>query len=110
MKKLLTAALLFALFTGFAGTTMAADGAAIFKSKCLACHGLDGKGTAMAPAFQGSAYINDSTAADITATIKNGRNGSAKMYKNFALGMPPQSLSDDELSAVVSYLKSLASK
>ncbi len=110
MKKLFTGVILFALFIGFTGTTLAADGSAIFKAKCLACHGPDGKGTVMAPAFKGNAYINDSTAEEITATIKDGRNGAAKKYKNFALGMPPQHLNDDELSAVVSYLKSLASE
>ena len=108
MKNLSIVALLFALITVFAGTSMAADGASIYKSKCLACHGLDGKGTAMAPAFVDSAFIADSEDADIVATIKDGRNGSEKKYKNFALGMPPQkSLTDDELAEVVTYLKSL---
>jgi mono/diheme cytochrome c family protein len=98
-----------ALSLAFAGSAMAANGAGLFKSKCLACHGPDGKGTAMAPAFAGNAWIKDTSAADIAAVIKKGRNGSAKLYKNFALGMPPQgSLSDGDINALVEYLKSLS--
>ncbi len=97
-----------ALSLAFAGSAMASNGAGLFKSKCLACHGPDGKGTAMAPAFAGSAWVKDTSAADIAAVIKNGRNGSANTYKNFALGMPPQSLSDGDINALVEYLKSLS--
>ncbi len=97
-----------ALSLAFAGSAMASNGAGLFKSKCLACHGPDGKGTAMAPAFTGNAWIKDSSAADIAAVIKKGRNGAAKTYKNFALGMPPQSLSDGDINALVEYLKSLS--
>ncbi len=104
--------MLFALFIGFAGTTLAADGAAIFKSKCLACHGSEGKGTAMAPAFQGNEFVKTSESDVIAQTIQNGREGDQKMYKQFVLAMPPQKgvLSADEISAVITYLKSLASK
>lgn len=92
----------------FTGTALAADGAAIFKAKCVACHGNDGAGTAMAPAFKGNAFIKDSKAEDIAAVVKNGREGAAKKYKNFALAMPKQTLNDDEVKAVVDYLKGLA--
>lgn len=92
----------------FAGSALAADGASIFKSKCLACHGPDGKGTAMAPAFAGNDFIKNSSEDEIKHVIKSGRAGAAKKYKNFALSMPPQSLSDAEISAVITYLKSLA--
>ena len=33
----------------FATTAIAADGAALYKSKCAACHGADAKGSKMAP-------------------------------------------------------------
>ncbi len=97
-----------ALSLAFAGSAMASNGAGLFKSKCLACHGPDGKGTAMAPAFTANSWVKDTAAADIAAVIKNGRNGAAKKYKNFALGMPPQSLSDGDINALVEYLKSLS--
>jgi len=108
MRKLLGFGV-FAIAVAFAGASMAADGAAIFKSKCSPCHGPDGGGTAMAPAFKGSAYVKDSKEEDIAGTIKNGRSGAAKKYKNFAIDMPAQkTMTDDELKAVVGYLKSIA--
>ena len=109
MRKLFILGVM-ALSLAYAGSAIASDGAAIFKSKCLACHGPDGKGTAMAPAFQGSDYIKSSDAAEIAKTIKDGRSGAAKKYKNFALSMPAQkgNLSEADISAVIEYLKSVA--
>jgi mono/diheme cytochrome c family protein len=47
MKRMLIAA---ALVLGFAGAAQAAeDGAALYKSKCAACHGAQGEGAKMAP-------------------------------------------------------------
>ncbi len=113
MKKILLGALLVAVTAGTAGlasTAMAADGPALYKSKCMACHGMGGKGTAMAPGFTGSEYINSSSEADITDVIVKGRNGAAKKYKKFALGMPPQKLAEADVKALVAHLKSLAKK
>ena len=45
MKRIAIA--LFAV--AFATTALAADGAAVYKSKCAACHGADGKGSKVAP-------------------------------------------------------------
>lgn len=44
MKRIVTA-----LFAVAFATAAFADGAAVFKSKCAACHGADGKGSKMAP-------------------------------------------------------------
>ena len=47
MKRMIVA---FALVVGFAGVARAAeDGAALYKSKCAACHGPNGEGAKMAP-------------------------------------------------------------
>jgi hypothetical protein len=64
----------------------------------------------MAPAFQGSEYVRTSEPAVIAKTIEDGRAGDQKKYKQFVLAMPPHKgvLSVDEISAVVTYLKSLA--
>ena len=98
----------FALAVAFSGSAIAADGAAIFKTKCVACHGADGKGTPMGPAQAGNDFIKNSKEADIAAVIKNGREGAAKKYKQFAMAMPKQTtLSDDDVKAVIAYLKSL---
>ena len=107
MKRFLSIAVV-ALSVAVAGSAIAADGTAIFKSKCAPCHGADGQGTAMAPAFKGNAFIKDSAEADIAHVLQNGRNGAEKKYKNFAIGMPKQTLSDDEIKAVIAHLKDIA--
>ncbi len=111
MRKLIGVGVV-ALSLALAGSALAADGASVFKSKCLPCHGAEGKGTAMAPAFQGNSFIKSASKADIENVIKNGRAGAQKKYKNFALSMPPwkASLKADQISAVADYLKSLANK
>ncbi|MBI5455073.1 MAG: cytochrome c [Deltaproteobacteria bacterium] len=109
MKRLIGFGVL-ALGVAFSGSALAADGAAIFKAKCAACHGAEGQGTAMAPAFQGNAFIKESKEDVIGQTITNGRDGAAKKYKQFAIGMPKQSLAGDDLSSVIAHLKSLAAK
>ena len=90
----------------------AGAGSKIFQAKCLPCHGAEGAGTAMAPAFQGNSFIKKSSKAEIANTIKNGRAGAEKHYKNFALAMPPQKtvLSEADINNVIDYLKTLANK
>ena len=107
MKRFLAVGVV-ALSVAFAGSALAADGTAIFKAKCAPCHGADGQGTAMAPAFKANAFVKSSAEADIAKVIKDGRNGAEKKYKNFAIGMPKQTINDDEVKAVVAYLKDLA--
>jgi len=108
MKRLIGFGLAAAVVFGGATFAAAADGGAIFKSKCSTCHGPQGQGTKMAPAFKGNAFIKNSSEADIANVIKSGRNGAEKKYKEFAIGMPKQTLNDDEVRAVVAQLKSLA--
>jgi cytochrome c oxidase cbb3-type subunit 3 len=110
MKRILMTSMLFAACVGFAGSAMAADGEALYKTKCLMCHGADGKGTPMGPAFNGNAFITSSSDQAIAEVITKGREGAAKTYKNIALGMPAQQLGDEEVGALVAYLKSLAAK
>lgn len=109
MRKLLGIGVV-ALTVAFAGSAFAADGAAIFKAKCAPCHGADGQGTAMAPAFQKNAFVKDGKDADIAQVILNGRAGADKKYKQFAIAMPKQTLNDDEVKAVVAHIKEIAAK
>jgi cbb3-type cytochrome c oxidase subunit III len=107
MKRLLMATMLFAACIGFASPSAAADGEALYKSKCLMCHGAGGKGTAMGPAFKDSEMSGPQDQM-IAEVILKGREGAAKKHKNIALGMPAQKLSDGDVSALIAYLKSLA--
>lgn len=110
MRKLLGLGV-FALGVAVAGSAMAADGAAIFKSKCSPCHGATGQGTPMAPAFNGNEFIKSSSEADIAHVVKNGRAGAEKKYKNFVIAMPAQkTMADGDIAAVVKHLKELAAK
>jgi len=110
MKKILMSIMLVATSMFLVGTTMAADGAAIYKSKCAMCHGADGQGTAMGNAFKGNKFITSGSDKEIAEVILKGRIGTAKKYKSIAIGMPAKKLSDTEISAVVAHLRSLASK
>lgn len=110
MKKFFTIAALLATCVGFSSQAMAADGGAIYKSKCLMCHGADGKGTAMGVPFAGSEFVASSSDQAIAEVILKGREGDAKKYKNIALGMPAMKLSIEDTGALVVYLKSLAVK
>ncbi len=105
MKKLVwVAAITLAL--GFSAPVLAADGGALYKSKCSACHGATAKGGPMAPGLVGTDFIGGDAGA-IKDTIMNGRAGGAKKYPKFALSMPPFKVSDAEADAIVAYLKGL---
>ena len=80
-------------------------GAALFKTKCAACHGADGKGeTAMGKANKlrdlGSADVQKQSDADLAATIQSGK-GKMPAYKT---------LNPDQIKELVTYIRSLAKK
>ncbi len=112
MRKIitgLTVVFAFALVFAFAGTSMATDGAAIFKSKCKMCHGSGAKGTAMAPALAGNEFVKGDRAL-VVATVTNGRKGDQKKYTGkFNMPMPNwgAKLSEAEIGAVVDYVRGL---
>ncbi|MBI5642235.1 MAG: cytochrome c [Deltaproteobacteria bacterium] len=110
MKRTVASVFFALLAMPFTVTALAADGAAIYKAKCTPCHGSDGQGTAMGPAFKDSQFIKTGTEAEIGEVITKGREGAAKKYKQFALGMPKQTMTEDEVKAVVAHLKTLAAK
>lgn len=110
MKKIVVSAMFLAAFAATAGPVLAADGAALYKSKCLMCHGVDGKGSAMGPALAGSEFVRSQSDEAISDVILKGREGEARVYKEMAIGMPAQKLTVEESNALVEYLRSLAAK
>jgi mono/diheme cytochrome c family protein len=66
MKRMIVA---FALVVGMTGVARAAeDGAALYKSKCAACHGQNGEGGKMAPT-----PIAGMSADGVTKVINEGK-------------------------------------
>jgi mono/diheme cytochrome c family protein len=81
----------------------AADGAAVFKAKCAMCHGADGSastgmGKTMGLKPLSSPEVQKMSDADLTTLVTNGK-GKMPAYKG--------KLSDDEIGAVVKYVKTL---
>jgi len=81
-----------------------ADGAAVFVAqKCATCHGADGKGKVKGtPNFTDAAWQKKESDADLTEDIKKG-----KLPKMPAFGTK---LSDDEIKALVAYLRTFSGK
>ncbi len=111
MKRTLMGAMLLVACMGIAGSA-AADGATLYnKSRCTACHGAGGAGTAMGPALDGNEFVASSHDEEVAKVIVNGRNGAERRHKSFAMGMPGnRKLSDEDLGVLVEYVKSLASR
>lgn len=75
----------------------AEDGAAIYKTKCAACHGAEGQGK-MGPALKGTALTED----QIVTVLTMGAEG-----KKAPHGKPVSGLSKEEAAAVAAYVKTL---
>ena len=91
----------------FTSSALAADGKTVFASNCASCHGATGQGTpGLAPALKGSKFVTGKI-ADVLATVKDGRAGDQKKYKEFPVAMPAwgKQLSDADIKAVVDYLR-----
>ncbi|HJZ99087.1 MAG TPA: c-type cytochrome [Candidatus Solibacter sp.] len=99
MKQKILASMLFV------SALAAAEGDAVFKARCTACHGSDGKGKSAigTPDFTSAKTQSGISDADIIDTITNGRKGTI---------MPAWKgkLSDEEIAAVAAYLRSLGRK
>jgi cbb3-type cytochrome c oxidase subunit III len=81
------------------------DGGELFNQKCSMCHGADGKGY---PALKTPDFTDPKVQASlsdekIVETIKNGKKGTAMP----AFG---DKLSDEQIHALVTYIRSLAKK
>jgi len=82
-----------------------------YSSTCVGCHGSDAQGVeGVGKPLAGTTFINDKSTEDLVAFIKTGR-GPSDPENTTGLQMPPSggnpSLSDDDLTNIVAYLKSL---
>lgn len=101
-----TASVIFIIVIVVATPAFAADGAAIFKTKCAPCHSADGSGDSTMGKKLGvrsltAPEVQKQTDAELTATISKGKNK-----------MPAYAgkIADASIAAVVSYLRTLAKK
>lgn len=108
MKKLVIAFLAVAVVISLSSAAFAAEqtGAELFKGKCAACHGPDGKGqTAMGKNLKlrdlSSEEIQKQSDSDLKATIENGK-GKMPSYKG--------KLTDEQVGTLVQYIRSLKAK
>lgn len=101
---LIGASLLITPLSFVAGATAPPDRADIFKKNCTMCHGADGKGFAVlkTPNFIDPKWQKAIKDKEIEATIKNGKKGTAMP----AFG---DKLKEDEIRAVMGYIRSLGS-
>jgi cytochrome c oxidase cbb3-type subunit 3 len=85
--------------------TPAAEGAAIFKKNCMMCHGADGKGFSAlkTPDFTDPKWQSSTKDKEMREVIKNGKKGT--MMQAFG-----GQLKDEQISAVIAYIRSLKKK
>jgi cytochrome c6 len=98
-----TALLIAGLFLVGPSARAADDAAALYKTKCAACHGADGSGnTAMGKAFKlrdlGSSEVQAQTDAQLVAITSDGKN-KMPAYKG--------KLTDEQIKGIVGYIRTL---
>jgi cytochrome c551 len=98
--------LLAAAFLLLASTACAQDAAALYKSKCAACHGADGKADTSIGKSQklrdlGSDEVQKQSDAELTDITANGK-GKMPAYKG--------KLTDDQIKQLVSFIRGLKKK
>jgi cytochrome c6 len=98
--------LIFAGIAVSAATASAQDAAGVYKTKCAACHGADGKGATPAGKSMGardfaSAEVAKETDEQLTEVITKGQKK-----------MPPfgNSLKEPQIKELVAYIRDLAKK
>lgn len=99
-----------ALAMAMASAAWAEEPATVYKSKCLPCHGAEGKGSVVAPALAGSEFVEKGPEAEVVQVIMKGRTAAEKRYKEFPSPMPPQAITEEQAKEMVKYLKSLPGK
>jgi len=99
--QVLALAAALAVVLALSPSAHAQGGADLFKSKCAACHGADGTGSAMGKKMGAhdftTAEVQKMSDAELTDTITNGKN---KMPKY-------GSLKPEEIKGLVAYIRTL---
>lgn len=99
--------LFFAFLASAALATAAEDGAKVYNSLCVACHGPDGKGLNGLPPLVGSEWPKGAPERSIKIVL-NGLTGPVEVAgKVYNIDMPPQGavLSDAQIAAALSHVR-----
>lgn len=81
-------------------------GQRLYGRHCADCHGVQGEGLpGVYPALAGNASVNLPTAVNLVQALRHGGFAPATAANPRPYGMPPQFLSDDEMAAVVSWVR-----
>lgn len=97
LTKFIVLFVICTLAVSIALPAFAADGAATYKAKCAACHGLEGQGK-VGPAVKGTSLSAD----QINDLLTKGNDGKKAPHKKAVAGV-----SADDAKAVADYLKTL---
>ena len=97
--------LIFSSTLSIPAVSIAVEGAQLFSSKCVACHGAKGKGTQVGPALKGDPFVVQGDTNEIKKVIMMGRTEKEKKYPNITVPMPSGLASEAEADALVIYLK-----
>lgn len=98
---------LLALLATAVFATAAEDGAQVYNTLCVACHGPDGKGLNGLPPLVGSDWPKGPAARSIKIVL-NGMEGPVEVAgKSYNIVMPPQGavLSDEKIAAALTYVR-----
>lgn len=106
MKKLLTLTVVLCAFA--VGSAYAADGKALYEKECAKCHGADGKGQTKMGQKMGARDYTDPKVQDAIKDdqmFKAAKEG-FKDKDGKVLMKPSEGLSDDDIKAIVKYMRS----
>jgi mono/diheme cytochrome c family protein len=102
MKRTVIFVFIASLAVALASPALADDDtAALYKSKCQMCHGPDGKGETPAGKKFGA---KDFHSADV---VKASDDQLFKSIKNGKGKMPAQKITDDQIKALIKYIRSM---